>query len=362
MSGNPGLRFVADDRIPFLKGVLEPYGQVQYLPGKDISRTHLIGTDGLIIRTRTRVTESLINNTGLKIIATATIGTDHIDIEACGNNQVKWVNAPGCNSGSVYQYVAAALVFLARKHKFLFNNLTLGIIGVGNVGSKIERLAGTLGCKVLLNDPPRSRVEGGKKFTGLKQVLEESDIISFHVPLNSEGTDKTVNMLDRSLLRLVKKEAFIINTSRGEIIVEEDLKKALRSGTLKGAVLDVWNNEPDIDAELLKLVEIGTPHIAGYSLDGKANGTSQVICSLSKFFKLNLDAWYPNVIPPPDNNIIYLGNTAGTEQELLQKAIYNTYSIELDDMVFRSDPGAFELLRGNYPPRREFQAYLILAH
>jgi len=353
------LAIVADDKIPFLKGVLEPYANVRYIPGNEIKNADLAYTDALIVRTRTTIDEALIKGTAIKFIASATIGFDHIDTDACQKWGVQWMNAPGCNSGSVYQYMAAALTHLSNANNFDFADRTLGIVGVGNVGSKVEKLGRILGFSVLLNDPPRARVEGSAGFTSLDTLLAQSDIISFHVPLILSGIDKTFEMLNAETIRHIKPGAWIINTSRGDIVDESALLTALTNGSLNGAILDVWKNEPEIHTELLNNVYLGTPHIAGYSLDGKANGTSQAIRNLADFFNLKLDVWYPENIPAPAESNLKRTSGGKQREEILKDYIHATYDIQQDSNSLKHHIRDFEYLRGHYPPRREFHAYFI---
>ncbi len=356
---NKKIRIVADDKIPFLRGVLEPFAEVEYFPGAEINQGILKDADALITRTRTKVTEDLLKNTKVKFVATATIGFDHIDTRWLQNNKIKWTNAPGCNSSSVMQYMAAVLVYLSRKKGFRFKEKTLGIVGVGNVGSKVAKLAEILGFKVLLNDPPRERKEGEGSFVSMQEIKEEADIITFHVPLNKTGRDKTLGMVDPYFFYSLKKSPVLINSSRGAVVDGEALKNAIASKILSGAVLDVWNNEPHIDPELLNMLDIATPHIAGYSMDGKANGTAMSVNAIAGFFGFPLKNWFPERLPEPEKSVIQIDNTRFSEQEILETAIYHTYPIEKDDHNLRSKPIGFEKLRGNYPVRREFPAYKI---
>ena len=231
------IKIIADDKIPFLKGVLEPYSDVTYLPGKLIQNEQLKDCDALIIRTRTKCTEGLLKDTRVSFIGTATIGFDHIDTRYCDTNDIRWTNAPGCNSSSVQQYIAAALLKMSLDFKFRLRDKTIGIIGVGNVGTKVEKLAGNLGMKVLLNDPPRARKEGTKHFVDLETLLKESDIITIHVPLNIVGEDKTFKLINDNTIRKIKKGAWLINTSRGEVTVTSALKKSLLTGKLSGVIV-----------------------------------------------------------------------------------------------------------------------------
>jgi len=353
------MKILADDKIPFLKGVLEPYAEVVYLPGAQICRENLADADALIIRTRTQVNRELLEGTGVKFIATATIGYDHIDTSYLEKKGITWTNAPGCNSGSVMQYVAAVLSWLGRNRGIDFKGTTLGIIGVGHVGTKVARMASALGIRVLLNDPPRQRKEGPTEFVPLDVLLKESDIVTFHVPLNKTGRDKTLGMVDEHFISHLKKEAFLINSSRGPVVIDSVLKEALRTGQLGGVVMDVWNHEPEIDMELVKLVDIATPHIAGYSADGKANGTAMSVQATARFFGLPLTNWLPSDIPSPEDPIISLEGQLTDSEEVLKDVILHTYPIQRDDENLRQNLQKFEQLRGDYPIRREFHNYTV---
>ena len=350
---------VADDKIPFLKGVLEPYVEIHYLPGREISPAHMKDADALIIRTRTKCNKELLDDSKVRFIATATIGYDHIDTDYCALRNITWQNAPGCNSSSVAQYLLSALLILSAKKNFMLAGKTLGIIGVGHVGSKVEKVAERMGMKVLLNDPPRERNENGSRFVSLDQILKESDIISFHVPLTLSGPDKTFHMADNHFFNNLGKKTHLINTSRGEIIEEKALKNAIKSGKLESVVLDVWGNEPSIDKELSEMIDIATPHIAGYSLDGKANGTAICIRALSSFFKLDLDNWMPEHMPAPSENRIVMDATGKKIQKIISEIILKTYNILEDDARFRKSIHSFEEQREQYPLRREYGAYTI---
>lgn len=351
------MKIVADDNIPFLKGAFEPFAEVVYLPGKQISREVLLDSDALLIRTRTKCTESLLEGTKIRFIGTATIGFDHIDTQYCDVQSITWTNAPGCNSSSVQQYVAAALLKISSEGNFYLKDKILGIIGVGNVGAKVEMFARAIGMKVLLNDPPRARLEGSKDFCSLEKVLSESDIVTVHVPLNLVGEDYTFHLFNEESFKQMRKGVWFINSSRGEVADTQALKQELKSGRPGGALIDVWENEPDIDRDLMQMALIATPHIAGYSTDGKANGTAMVVNSLSKFFDLPVDHWYPGNVPSPASPCISIECSGKTEEEILREAINNTYNIEEDNLKLRHSPADFEKLRGDYPLRREFTSY-----
>jgi erythronate-4-phosphate dehydrogenase len=353
------MKIVADDKIPFLKGALEPFAELVYVPGKEINREILNGADALLIRTRTKCTESLIKGSSVRFIGTATIGFDHIDTQYCENNNIEWTNAPGCNSSSVQQYIAAALLKMAYESGIKLSDKTIGIIGVGKVGSKVEKLARALGMKVLLNDPPRARMEGEANFHSLATLLFQSDIITAHVPFNVVGEDCTYHLINEKSFKKMNKGAWFINSSRGEVTKTAALKQALVSGKLSGAIIDVWENEPDVDLNVLAKTFIATPHIAGYSTDGKANGTSMVVNSLCKHFNIPLKAWYPADVPPPVTPEFTIDANGKSDEDVIREAVFHTYNIVTDDIKFRSSPSDFEKQRGDYPLRREFTSYHI---
>jgi erythronate-4-phosphate dehydrogenase len=354
------LRIIADDKIPFLRGALEPYAKVVYLPGKEITRESLLNADAMLIRTRTVCNENMLHSTNVRFIGTATIGFDHIDTPYCDDHNIRWTNAPGCNSSSVQQYIASALLQVAGDFSFSLRNKTLGVIGVGNVGTKVAKLAGILGMKVLLNDPPRARREGERDFVKLDTILREADIVTLHVPLTLTGDDKTHHLFDGEMLGKMKKGSWLFNSSRGEVVDNKALAGWIRSSVNGGAVLDVWENEPEIDPILLSEVHIATPHIAGYSTDGKANGTAMVVNLLSDFFDLPLRKWFPENVPEPVYPEIKIDGMGKTEEDVIRQAFLHTYNLMEDDRKLRSSPTGFEKLRGDYPLRREFPSYSVM--
>ncbi len=355
------MKIAADSKIPFLKGVFEPYCDVEYLSPAEMTREKIKDADAIIVRTRNRCDELMLEGTNVKFIATATIGFDHIDTEYCRRKGIKWVNAPGCNSVSVMQYMSAALTAFSIKKNVELEGLTLGIVGVGNVGSKVEKAARLLGMKLLLNDPPRERREGKEKFISLEQLASEADIISFHVPLIKEGIDKTFHLAGEKFWGMVKPGVVFINTSRGETTDTQSLKEAMRKGIVSSALLDVWENEPEPDLELLGMAEIGTPHIAGYSAEGKANGTTVCVNAINEFFNIGIEKeWYPAGLPRPlPEEELVIDCTGLTLQKILYSAIKHTYDIYGESRALKESPGSFEQQRNNYGIRREFGYYKI---
>jgi erythronate-4-phosphate dehydrogenase len=353
------MKIVADDKIPFLKGVLEPFADVVYLPGQSITANDVRDADAILTRTRTRCDKALLEGSRVRFIGTATIGYDHIDTRYCEEKQITWKNAPGCNAGSVNQYMASALTSLAKKEGFPLSHRVLGVVGVGNVGSKVVSTAEMLGMRVYLCDPPRVRNEGVCGFISLEGILRECDILTFHVPLNPDGEDRTYHMVDEDLIARINPGTYLMNTSRGEVVDSMALKRGLASGKIAGAVLDVWEHEPDIDPDLMNSVIYATPHIAGYSADGKARGTSMIVRELGIFFDLPVSDWEPEEIPEPANPVVTIECMDRDEEDILADAIRATYRVEEDDRRLRLVPGDFEKQRGQYPVRREFKAYTL---
>jgi len=353
------MKIIIDDKIPYIKGAFEGVAEVIYLPGSKTTPEITKDADAIVTRTRTICNEKLLAGSAVKFIATATIGYDHIDIDYCESAGIKWTNAPGCNSKSVEQYIASTLMVLAETRNLQLKDLCIGVVGVGNVGSKVANVCNLLGMKVLLNDPPRARAEGADAFVSLKEVMEQADIITLHVPLNMKGDDATFHLGNAAFLSQLNKKPVLINSCRGEVIETQAVKQALKNGQLSGFVCDCWENEPDIDLELLALTTIATPHIAGYSKDGKATGTLMSVKAISDFFGLGLNNWQPLGVESPANPIIEIDGAGLSEQDIIAKAILSTYDIRNDDATFRYNTVLFEQLRGDYPTRREFPAFTI---
>lgn len=354
------MKIVCDNKIPFLRGVFEPWAEVVYLPGPETTPGVVRDADAVVTRTRTRCDAALLAGSSVRVVASATIGFDHIDTAWCEAHGILWRNAPGCNSRSVEQYVAAALCTLARRHSLRLDALTLGVVGVGNVGGKVAEMAARLGMRVLLCDPPRARREGAADFVDLDTLVARSDIVTLHVPLNREGEDATWHLFDAARLATLRPDQFLINSSRGPVVDNAALKAALRAKALRGAVLDVWEGEPEPDRDLMDLLDIATPHIAGYSADGKATGTQMSVRTVAAVLGLPLADWRPADIPAPAQPLAFtLDATGKSRQEVLSEAILYSYDILADDRALRAHPERFEQLRGDYPVRREPTAFTL---
>ena len=355
------MKIIIDNKIPYIKGALEPFAEVVYLPGNASTHDVVKDADALITRTRTICNKEVLEGSKVKFIATATIGFDHIDTNYCKTAGIEWVNAPGCNAESVNQYISSALFSYSIRKGLALRDKTIGIVGVGQVGSRVARTCEILGMNVLLSDPPRERNEGSSQFVSLETIQNQADIITFHVPLNLEGIDRTYHMASGQFLQNLNKKPLIMNTCRGEVFDSEAVYNAIVSGAISGLNIDCWENEPELNLDLLKRADFGTSHIAGYSRDGKANGTKVSVQAISKFFKLGIDDWSPPGIEPPVNPIIELDGNKKSEDTIFSDAILSTYKIAKDDEALRKNPHLFEQLRGDYPARREFDSYSIKA-
>ena len=340
------MKVVADIDIPFLEGVFEPYGEVVYKKGMDISREDVIDADALLVRTRTRCDAALLEGTSVKMIATATIGMDHIDMEYCRKAGIEAANAAGCNAGGVMQYIFSALYGVAARKGIKIDGSTIGIIGVGHVGCKIEAMAEYLGFNILRCDPPRAAAEGPEGFCSLEHLLQHSDVVTLHVPLD----ETTRGMANADFFTLMKPGAIFINAARGEIVDEQALIAA--SPKLGAIVIDTWNNEPDINEDLVDIADIATPHIAGYTFQGKQNGTAYAVQAVARYF--GLKELY-DFFPAPDflgHEPVILDLKDKNHGEIAAVSQYN-YPIFTDDFRFRMEPHKFEKLRSEYQYRRE---------
>jgi len=354
------MKIVIDDKIPYIQSAFEQVAEVIYLAGSKTTPEVVKDADAIVTRTRTICNEKLLAGSSVKFIATATIGYDHIDTDYCDAAGISWTNAPGCNSKSVEQYIASTLMVLAETRNLQLKDLTIGVVGVGNVGSKVARISELFGMKVLKNDPPRERAEGSTEFVSLKTVMEEADIITLHVPLNMKGEDATFHLGNDEFFSGLNKKPIVINSCRGEVVETLAVKNALKNGQITAFVCDCWEHEPDLDLELLTMTEIATPHIAGYSKDGKATGTEMSVHAISRFFNLGLENWHPSGVELPEQPVFELDGSGLSDQQIIAKAILHTYDIRNDDADFRKDPSKFEQLRGDYPTRREFPAFTII--
>ncbi|MCU0344235.1 MAG: 4-phosphoerythronate dehydrogenase [Ignavibacterium sp.] len=356
------INVIVDENIAFSDKVFNQFGNVKLLPGGEISNSALKNTDVLIVRSITNVNQDLLKNTNVKFVGTATIGTDHIDLDYLNHKNIFFADAKGCNAYSVAEYVVASLLNLAVKFDFSLKGKSVGIVGVGNVGSKVAAFTEALGMNVLLNDPPLQRSGDKRNFVEIDEILN-CDVISLHTPLNLSGLDKTYHLFNIKNLSRLKDGTILINTSRGAVINNKDLLDVISNKRLK-VVLDVWENEPNINIDLLKETIIGTPHIAGYSYEGKVNGTKMIYESLCKFLGMNKTFSF-ELLPAPNSQLSF--NKSNKIETGLDKLVSSIYSINDDDERMRKiiklneadRINYFDLMRKSYPERREFNNYTI---
>lgn len=360
------LRLLVDDQIPFAQQAFAEFGEVRLVPGRAITRAMLRDVDLLLVRSVTPVNAALLDGTSVRFVGTATTGVDHVDADYLRRRGIGYASAAGSNANSVAEYVVAAILQYVCEKQLRFADLTIGIVGVGKVGSRVIRFAQALGLHVLENDPPRQRAESSATFLPLDQLMQ-ADIISLHTPLTMTGEDATLHLFDAQRLPQMKSGSLLINTARGGVVETAALQDALARGQLT-AYLDVWENEPEIDGELLKHVGLGTPHIAGYSYDGKTNGTHQIYEGLCQFLDRR-PHWQPEELPRPGQTTIGIEKPS-TLEENLRQAVSTAYDIVADSQRLklatpysRQERGRyFDELRANYPIRREFSSYKIVAN
>ncbi len=360
------MKTVADKNIPYVKEAFSGFGDVILKAGRDITPDDVRDADILLVRTVTPVNKELLDNSRVKFIGTATIGFDHVDVDYLVERKIAFSSAAGCNANSVAEYIVAAFFVLAERYGLNLRDLTLGVVGVGNVGTKVVEKARALGMEVLLNDPPKARETGDKNYLPLDYILKESDIVSFHVPLIYEGADATYRMAGHGLFNKMKPGSFIINTSRGAVVDTHALINSLYHGKLKSAVIDTWENEPDISTQLLDCIDIGTPHIAGYSRDGKVNATEILYRVACEVFNKKPE-WKPHDLPQPEHPVIEFPVNGNDFDNGIGNIIKKAYDIERDDRALRmifsvrknERPAYFDRLRNEYPVRREFHSIIV---
>ncbi|MGL4293289.1 MAG: 4-phosphoerythronate dehydrogenase PdxB [Bacteroidales bacterium] len=349
------MKIIADSKIPYLKGVLESFADIYYLSPDKIDAEAVKDADALIIRTRTCCNEALLAGSKVKMIATATIGYDHIDREYCRHHGIVWKNAPGCNASSVAQYITSSLSLWAMENGDTLEGKTIGIVGVGNVGKRVEKECADLGMNILRCDPPRAKAEGEEGFVSLETIAREADIITFHTPLTRTGDTPTFHMAADRFFDQVAQVPVIINTSRGEVIDQVAMKEANRKGLLSAMIIDCWEHEPAIDPELMGMAFISTPHIAGYSADGKSNATRMAVENISRFF-----GWEPDlsaILPPQIADPVI--DALAYPENTLANILLRTYDPQDDSRRLRNNPETFEKQRGDYPLRREYRAFTV---
>ncbi len=356
------MKIIADANIPYVAECFSSIGEIEIVRGREITPTVVAGADALIVRSVTRADSSLLAKSKVRFVGTATIGFDHVDTEYLSQNNIGFASAPGSNANSAAEYVIAALLEIGQKHKINLEGKSIGIIGVGNVGSRVAKKAAALGIKVKLNDPPLQRQTGDPKYLSIEELFD-CDFITLHTPLTFDGVDKTFHLADEKFFQSLKQKCVFINASRGAVVDSIALKAAIKSRQLKAVALDVWGNEPNIDVEILKMIDIGTPHIAGYSLDGKITGMIMIYKAACNYFGISPKFDIEDFLPEPIVPELAVNPGDSDEQEVLWKTVQKVYDISKDDRRLRDiikesaekKGQFFDGLRKNYPVRREFQ-------
>lgn len=331
------LKIIVEQNVPFM-GVLKPHARVEFLAAEDITPSAVADADALIVRTRTRCDSALLENSRVSFIGTATIGLDHVDTAWCESRGIRVANAPGCNAPAVAQYVFSSLIHLVNRP---MRQYTMGIVGVGHVGSIVERWARALEMPVMLCDPPRQRAEGGDCWCSLADIARGADIVTFHTPLTYGGDDATYHLAGPEFFGSLRRAPIIINSARGPVTDTGAWIEALDAGVAGAAVVDCWEGEPDISLDLLYRADIATPHIAGYSRQGKIRASQMVLTALCDHFGMDpLRVSEPAPGCPP--------------RSITPVTAYRYYDPMIDTDALRHDPRRFERLRNTYPLRDEY--------
>jgi erythronate-4-phosphate dehydrogenase len=356
------VKIIADENIPFVAECFSTIGEVRTLPGREITPDLVADADALLVRSITTVNSGVLAGSKVRFVGTATIGFEHVDTDYLAKENIAFASAPGSNANSVAEYIVAALLSVGRKKGIEIEGKSIGIVGVGNVGSRVEKKARALGMEVYLNDPPLQRQTGDARYLPIEELFG-CDFITLHTPLTFEGIDKTFHLADEKLFGSVKVGCIFLNTARGGVADTAALKAAIGSGKLGGAVLDVWEDEPNIDTQLVQMVDLATPHIAGYSLDGKIAGMIMIYNAACEYFGLQAAKTAEQFLPEPQIKQIVVDPGSADEQQLLHEAVQQLYLIDLDNLHTKEIPwmgagergGFFDNLRRHYRERREFQ-------
>lgn len=357
---------VADANIPFVESMYSTIADVRLVDGNSITSHTVRDADILLVRSVTRIGKDILEGSKVRFVGAVTSGYDHVDLQYLSSKGIRFAYAPGCNSNSVAEYIVAAILVLSKRLRLDLQRMTIGVVGVGNVGSKVVHKAAALGMRVLQNDPPLERISGSPELVSLDDLMEV-DIVTLHVPLTHEGNDATHYLFDERRIAAMKPGSILINTSRGLVVKTEALQKALCTGHLRTAVLDVWEKEPEINVDVMSMAAIGTPHIAGYSVEGKTNGAVMIYESVCKRIHVGQNWSSEGKIPPPEVPKICVTSPSDGSTKLIHEIVRKCYDIESDDIrlreVFKLNPeerkSYFNKLRAEYPPRREFAATTI---
>ncbi|WP_226572185.1 4-phosphoerythronate dehydrogenase PdxB [Mangrovibacter yixingensis] len=354
------MKILVDENMPYAQALFSRLGEVLSVPGRPIPEGELTGADALMVRSVTKVNAGLLEGTPVKFVGTATAGTDHVDSAWLSSAGIGFSAAPGCNAIAVVEYVFSALLMLAEREGFALQDRTVGIVGVGNVGGRLQKRLEAMGIKTLLCDPPRADLGDSEPFLPLETLVQEADILTFHTPLFKDGPYKTWHLADEALLRQLKPGTILINACRGPVVDNAALLSCLNEGQSLFTVLDVWEGEPELNLALLARVDIGTPHIAGYTLEGKARGTTQVFEAFSTFIGKPETVPLNSLLPPPEFSRVFLHGPL--DQTALKRLAHLVYDVRRDDAPLRKvagQAGEFDKLRKFYKERREWSSLIV---
>lgn len=354
------MKILVDENMPYARELFARLGEVKAVPGRPIPVAELDDADALMVRSVTKVNGQLLDGKGVRFVGTATAGTDHVDQDYLHQAGIAFSAAPGCNAIAVVEYVFSALLMLAERDGFELTDRTVGIVGVGNVGGRLQKRLEALGVRTLLCDPPRADNGEPGNFQPLDKLVEEADILTFHTPLYKDGPYKTWHLADEALISRLKPGAILINACRGAVVDNAALLKCLDAGQKLSTVLDVWEPEPDLNVALLDKVDIGTAHIAGYTLEGKARGTTQVFEAYSAFIGKPQQIALDSLLPAPEFGRITLHGPL--DQPTLKRLVHLVYDVRRDDAPLRKVAGVageFDKLRKHYLERREWSSLFI---
>jgi len=352
------LTIIADENIPFVREAFSGLGEVQTFSGRRLNRAVLEKAEVLLVRSVTKVDEQLLAGTAIRFVGTATIGLDHIDLTYLHQHNIGFASAPGSNATSAAEYVLSALLIIAERQDFILRDKVVGIIGCGNVGSGVLQKLTALGVECIVHDPPLQEQTTSLRYSDLNTVLT-ADIVTLHVPLTKTGPHPTYHLINAELLAKLRKDVILVNTSRGAVVAEADLLETLAVYPTMTVGLDVWENEPEINIQLLQRVALGTPHIAGYSFDGKVRGTEMLYQAVCDYFQYSPHWQAQDYLPvPPLKRLTF--STTVDDNIAVHTAVTACYDVRHDDAALRrlsktSDLAtSFDNLRKNYPQRREF--------
>ncbi|WP_313508609.1 4-phosphoerythronate dehydrogenase PdxB [Kosakonia sacchari] len=354
------MKILVDENMPYARDLFSRLGEVKAVPGRPIPVAELADADALMVRSVTKVNGGLLQGTGIKFVGTATAGTDHVDEAFLQQAGIAFSAAPGCNAIAVVEYVFSSLLMLAERDGFALQDRTVGIVGVGNVGGRLQARLEAFGVRTLLCDPPRADRGDDGVFRSLDELVREADVLTFHTPLFKDGPYKTLHLADDALLSRLKPGTILINACRGPVVDNAALLQHLQAGQALSVVLDVWEPEPDLNVDLLNLVDIGTAHIAGYTLEGKARGTTQVFEAFSDFLGKRQQVALDTLLPAPEFGRITLHGPL--DQSTLKRLVHLVYDVRRDDALLRKvagTPGEFDKLRKNYLERREWSSLYV---